>query len=111
MSRRASNVTPFREPPSESEAEGRAALRIIGQLFKAIAESRDDQARIMPYCRERDLTGDRGPLSKGSVYRYLKSGKLRAVRLDGITLIEIASVNELLDLAEPWAPPKKKKDN
>lgn len=110
MTRRASNVAPFR-PPSDAEAEGRAALRFIGQLFKAIAESRGDQKRILGWCRVSDLTPPRGPLSKGTVYRYIKSGKLRAVRLDGITLIEVASVNELLGRAEPWALPKKKKTN
>lgn len=110
MSRRASNVAPLRKP-SDAEAQGRAALRILGQILNAIAESPGDQERILPHCRVSDLTGDRGPLTKPTVYRYLKSGKLRAVRLDGITLIEIASVNELLDLAEPWVPPKMKTDD
>lgn len=103
MTRRASNVTPFRSP-SNAEAEGRAALRILGLILKAIKSSAADQKRIVDYCRVSNLTGDRGPFSKATIHRYIENGQLEAVRLGGITLISIESVNKLLGTAEPWTP-------
>ena len=72
------------------------ATKIVAEILQRIDR---DAERIVPYCRVNDLIP---PFSKPSIYRWLDEGLLRAVKLGGITLIEIESVHELLKTAEPW---------
>lgn len=57
--------------------------------------------RTLGWCRIRDLVPPRGPFSRSTILRYVAAGKLRARKLDGLLLIDIASVDELIATAEP----------
>ena len=108
MSTRAhSNVRTFRQlSPAEADdlAQGRAALRMLGQILSAVEASNSDQERIVPHCRVSDLTPPHGPFSKATVNCYIKNGRLDSILLGGMRLISIESVNELLQTAELWTP-------
>ena len=53
----------------------------------------------MPYYRVRELCP---PFTKPKVFQLLHDGRLRAVKLDGLLLIERESLEELLRGAVPW---------
>ena len=60
--------------------------------------------RIIPFCRIRDVTQPLGPFGKATVWRWIRQGRLKAIRVDRITLIEIASIRALLAKADKWTP-------
>lgn len=78
---------------------------LTGDETRELRELLEQRARVVPFCRVADLVAPRGPFSRPTVYRYLSSGQLRARRLDGLTLVELESVRELLARAERWSPP------
>lgn len=90
-------------PPTEScdDYAKRNPSEILTEILDRVARS---ERPVIPYCRVRDLTPPHGPLSKPTVFRMLNAGQLRAVRVGGLLLIEIASVRELVANAEPWTP-------
>ena len=79
-----------------------SAVQFTAAVLDHLDQSKDGD-RIVAWCRVRDLTPPRGPFSRAAIYRWLDDGKLRGRKLGDVLLIEIASVQELLDTAEPWA--------
>ena len=76
---------------------------VLRELIERLRQALDRTPEpAIPYVRISDLTPPRGPLSKCTVYRLLGQGRLRAIRLNRRTLIETASVRELLESAEQW---------
>jgi len=72
------------------------AARVLSEI---LARLESDKGRPIPWFRVRELCP---PFSKPKVYELLKSGRLRAVRLDGIVLVEAGSVEELLRSCDEW---------
>ena len=81
MSRRVSNVAPFREPHSEYEAEGRAETR--PRRFMRIA----------------DCASELG-CSRNHIRNVIKAKKVDVYKLDGILLIKTADWDAYLDSAQ-----------
>ena len=62
----------------------------------------DDQAKRPRFVRVRTLVEQTG-LSKSSIHSALRSGRLRAVKLNGAVLIDADSVEAWLTTARPYA--------
>jgi len=93
-------TTPAPNKPASAELD-RAATRLLADLLVRLDRGDPDP---FPYLRVKDLVAPRGVFSKPWLFARLREGRLRAVKLDGLLLIERASVRELLDSAEPWRP-------
>jgi hypothetical protein len=65
-----------------------------------------DPADRPTYCRVRDVTENYG-IKKGKLYQLLARGLARAKKVDGVVLVEIASIEALIESAPAWSPPAK----
>jgi len=92
-------------PPEPTHAPSADALdRVASRVVAELLDHFDRDPEPFPYQRVRDLISPRGPFSKAWIFARLREGRLRAVKLDGVLLIERASVRALLESAKPWRP-------
>ena len=70
--------------------------------MERMSEQYRDVKPAAEFCRVKDLVPPHGPFSRAQIFRYLSDRRLRARRLGRVLLIDVQSVRELLDSAEPW---------
>jgi hypothetical protein len=73
----------------------------IGELVDELVAER---LRVLQWVRVKQLCLPIGPFTKGHVYRLLREGRLRARHVDGIVLVCLRSVRQLIDEGEEWTP-------
>ena len=116
MAHRDSNRQPIPHPASLKAVAETSAREVLSEIITRL-KAGETGRRLVPYCRVSELCP---PFKKHHVLSMLKRGELRGIRVGGTTLIELASVDELLARSEAWEPrrcplrrrpPTKKKRN
>lgn len=81
----------------DARDDGATEREVVAHAVERLHESR----RAIDFFRPRELSP---PLSRSTIYSLLNNGTLRAVRLEGLTLIEGASLRAWLAQGVPWVP-------
>lgn len=93
------------------QLSGREARAILAEFLRA-----DDRARqrrgattldlrlALGWLRVSDLARPSGLFSKAYIFQLLREGRLRGKKVGAVTLVELRSLEELLESAEDWTP-------
>ena len=85
--------------PKLSAASPAATTPTAAPILQKISVK--NSGRLLPYVRVAELCP---PLTRGYVNGLIRAGVLRAVRYNGLLLIERASVEEFVKSFKPWTP-------
>jgi hypothetical protein len=93
-------------PDKPLKAEDATASRQVRRIGLGIAETRWQDRAMLSLQLAAEIAG----ISVASLYRAAGEGRLTFRRLEGRTVVETASLVELLNAAEVWTPSERGKE-
>ncbi|MGB3045019.1 MAG: hypothetical protein WBB98_17740 [Xanthobacteraceae bacterium] len=93
-------------PEKQTKIESATVCRVSRRASLGVAETRWQDRAMLSLQLAAEIAG----ISVASLYRAAGEGRLILRRLEGRTVVETASLIELLDAAEIWTPSDRGKE-